>query len=121
MAGGELTTLGNQYSDLLGGLVYLNALGDPRNWPASDPANLALLQSLPASIQFSRPTSAKSRSFDGFRASQRRALDFAFPESQLRNTFVTNPDGAMGRFTMPRQIHEAIGAGHKKRAYWKTR
>mgnify|MGYP005849973653 CR=1 FL=1 len=36
MAGGELTTLGNQHSDRLAGLVYLDALGDPRDWPGTD-------------------------------------------------------------------------------------
>jgi hypothetical protein len=46
MAGGELTTLGNQHSDRLAGLVYLDALGDPRDFPASDPAYMALLQKL---------------------------------------------------------------------------
>jgi pimeloyl-ACP methyl ester carboxylesterase len=47
MAGGELTTLGRQHSDRLAGLVYLDALGDPRDWPASDPAYVALLKNLP--------------------------------------------------------------------------
>jgi pimeloyl-ACP methyl ester carboxylesterase len=47
MAGGELTTLGNQHSELLGGLVYLDALGDPRDWPGSDPAYMAVLNKLP--------------------------------------------------------------------------
>ena len=43
MAGGELTTLGNQHSEMLGGLVYLDALGDPRDWPGSDPAYRAIV------------------------------------------------------------------------------
>ena len=47
MAGGELTTLGHQHSDRLAGLVYLDALGDPRDWTASDPAYMALMQKLP--------------------------------------------------------------------------
>ena len=38
MAGGEMTTLADQNSDLLGGLVYLDAAGDPKDWPADDPA-----------------------------------------------------------------------------------
>ena len=33
MAGGELTTLGNQHSDRLSGLVYLDALADPEMRP----------------------------------------------------------------------------------------
>jgi len=51
MAGGELTTLGAQHSDRLGGLVYLDALGDPRDWPASDPAYMALFRKLPAPMR----------------------------------------------------------------------
>jgi pimeloyl-ACP methyl ester carboxylesterase len=47
MAGGELTTIGNQHSDLVAGLVYLDALGDPRDWPASDPAYRELANQLP--------------------------------------------------------------------------
>jgi pimeloyl-ACP methyl ester carboxylesterase len=47
MAGGELTTLGNQHSNMLGGLVYLDALGDPRDWPGSDPAYMAIYNKLP--------------------------------------------------------------------------
>ena len=51
MAGGELTTMGNQHSDRLAGLVYLDALGDPRDWPASDPAYRALTEKLPAEMR----------------------------------------------------------------------
>ena len=51
MAGGELTTLGHQHSDRLAGLVYLDALGDPRDFPASDPAYMALFQKLPAPMR----------------------------------------------------------------------
>ena len=46
-AGGEITTIGHQHSERLSGLVYLDALGDPRDWPASDPAYRALIQKLP--------------------------------------------------------------------------
>jgi pimeloyl-ACP methyl ester carboxylesterase len=33
LAGGELTTMGNQHSSRLAGLVYLDALGDPKDFP----------------------------------------------------------------------------------------
>jgi pimeloyl-ACP methyl ester carboxylesterase len=123
MAGGELTTLGNQHSDRLGGLVYLDALGDPRDFPGSDPAFNALLQKLPAGMQ--PPPEAlseeDSRSFSRYRAWQQRAQKFAFPESELRNGFATNPDGSMGRYKTPQRIHRAIGEGQKKRDYSKIR
>lgn len=118
MAGGELTTLGNQHSDRLGGLVYLDALGDPRDFPASDPAYMALARKLPAAMRNAPPPSeAEAKSFLGFRAWQLRAHGFAFPESELRNEYETNLDGTKGAFKTPPSIHNAIGAGQKKRDY----
>jgi non-heme chloroperoxidase len=117
MAGGELTTLGNQHSARLAGLVYLDGLGDPTDWPASDPGYMALFNKLPAAMLKPPPSEEELRSFSAYRAWQMRTEKFAFPESELRNTFVTNPDGTMGRFKTPRSIHEAIGAGQKKRDY----
>jgi non-heme chloroperoxidase len=123
MAGGELTTLGNQHSERLAGLVYLDALGDPRDFPGSDPAFNALLQKLPAAMQPPpEPLSEEeSRSFSKYRAWQIRSQKFAFPESELRNGFETNPDGTMGRYKTPQSIHRAIGDGQKKRDYSKIR
>jgi non-heme chloroperoxidase len=124
MAGGELTTLGNQHSARLGGLVYLEALSDPRrDFPGSDPAFNALLQKLPPGMNPPQePLSAEeSRSFSKYRDWQLRTQKFAFPESELRNVFATNADGTMGRYKTPRSIHEAIGAGQKKRDYSKIR
>jgi non-heme chloroperoxidase len=117
MAGGELTTLGNQHSDRLAGLVYLDALGDPRDWPASDPAYRALFSTLPAAMRKPPPSEEELRSFAAYRAWQMRNERFSFPESELRNTFETNPDGTMGRYKSPRSVNEAIGAGQKKRDY----
>ena len=62
-----------------------------------------------------------SRSFSKYRAWQQRAQKFAFPESELRNGFATNPDGTMGRYKTPQSIHRAIGEGQKKRDYAKIR
>jgi len=117
MAGGELTTLGSQHSDRLAGLVYLDALGDPRDWPATDPAYRALFNRLPAAMRKPPPSEEELRSFTAYRAWQMRNERFAFPESELRNTFETNPDSTMGRYKTPRSINEAIGAGQKKRDY----
>jgi pimeloyl-ACP methyl ester carboxylesterase len=123
MAGGELTTLGNQHSARLSGLVYLDALGDPRDWPAGDPAYMALFNKLPAPMRApsSPPSEEESRSFTAYRDWQMRNERFAFPESEFRNTHVTNSDGTMGRFKTPQGIHGAVGAGQKKRDYSKIR
>src|SRR5437660_183298 len=99
MAGGELTTLGNQHSDRLAGLVYLDALGDPRDWPGSDPSYRELFNKLVA--LHPPPATAPP-----------------FPESELRNVFETNPDGTRGRHKTPSRISNgAIGAGQKERDY----
>jgi non-heme chloroperoxidase len=116
MAGGELTTLGNQHSDRLAGLVYLDALGDPRDWPASDPAYRELANKLPEVRR--GPPAADSSSFTAYRASQLQNEHFAFPESELRQLFSANPDGTMGGYKASNEsIHSAIGAGQKKRDY----
>ena len=120
MAGGELTTLGGQHSDRLAGLVYLDALGDPTDWPASDPAYMELARKLPPSIARERCTQDRG-TFSGFRAWQMCTEGFAIPESELRSTCTTNADGTMGRHKTPRRIHEAIGAGVRKRDYSKIR
>ncbi len=116
MAGGELTTLGHQHSDRLAGLVYLDALGDPRDFPASDPAYMALFQKLPSPMR--NPPSLDNTSYGAYRASQVRNKQGAFPESELRQLFVANPDGTMGPYQASTgSIHDAIGAGQKKRDY----
>jgi pimeloyl-ACP methyl ester carboxylesterase len=121
MAGGELTTLGNQQSARLGGLVYVDALGDGTgDWPASDPAYMELLKRLPPPSP-GPPCKQDTTSFGAYRAFMYCRMTFPFPEAELRNTFTTNPDGSVGRFKTPRSVHDAIGAGGKKRDYSKIR
>jgi pimeloyl-ACP methyl ester carboxylesterase len=123
MAGGELTTLGSQHSERLAGLVYLDALGDPRDFPAGDPAYMALFRQLPAPMRTPPPppSDEESRSFRAYRVWQMRNQKFAFPEAELRNGFATNPDGTMGAFRTTQRVHNAIGAGQKKREYSRIR
>jgi len=116
MAGGELTTLGNQHSDRLAGLVYLSALGDPRDWPASDPAYMALVRRLPPPPP-SPPCREDRTSFEAFRRWQECRTKFAEPEAEFRNAWETNPDGSVGRYKTSGSIHDAIGAGEKRRDY----
>jgi len=47
MAGGEIITLASEHPDRISGLVYLDALGEPRDFPASDPPYMALFKALP--------------------------------------------------------------------------
>jgi len=119
-AGGELTTLGNQHSDRLAGLVYLDALGDPTDFPAGDPAYMALLQKLPSALR-TPPSPPESNSFSAYRDWQMKNENWAFPESELRSVYTTNSDGTMGEHKTPGSVHRAFGAGAKKRDYSKIR
>jgi non-heme chloroperoxidase len=115
MAGGELTTLGKRHSDRLGGLVYLDGLGDPRDFPSGDPAWRSLNAKLPP--QQPSPCIDDRTSFAAFRASRQCRDRFALPESELRNTFAANADGSVGRYTTPGAISNAIGEGQVRRNY----
>jgi pimeloyl-ACP methyl ester carboxylesterase len=122
MAGGELTTLGSQHSDRLGGLVYVEALDDPRDNMSADPEWMRLLQRLPAGLQGPPPPPPDYSSFSAYRAQQSRNNQGAFPESELRQLFEANPDGSMGRYRASTDvINTAIGAGQKRRDYSRIR
>lgn len=97
MAGGEMTTLARQHKGRVSGLVYLDALGDPRDWPASDPAYMALARKLPPN-----PKPAKR---------------YPFPESETHILYEMNPDGTRGKSKTPSAVWNALGAGQVKRDY----
>jgi pimeloyl-ACP methyl ester carboxylesterase len=119
MAGGEMTTIARQHPNRVSGLVYLDALGDPRDWSGSDPAYMALAGKLPAPMRTPPPppSGEEATSFSGYRAWQMRNQKFAFPESELRNQYATNPDGTKGSRISPLRIWKAIGVGQVKRNY----
>jgi non-heme chloroperoxidase len=116
MAGSELTTLGDRYSNRLGGLVYLDALADPGAKTTNDPAFMALYDRLPAAMKSgSRPDVA---SVEAYRAKQLRDDHFAFPESELRQLFAIDAGGRiLGYRASTAAIHDAIGAGERPRDY----
>lgn len=119
MAGGEMTTIARQHSRSIAGLVYLDALGDPKDWPGSDPAYRELYSKLPAPMRtpVQMPSEREPGSFSEYRAWQLHRSGFAFPESELRNMYVTNPDGTKGEPKSSQAIWKAIGDGQKKRDY----
>jgi len=122
MAGGELTRLGDEHSDRLAGLVYLDAASDPTDFPASSPAYMALYQKLPEAMRsHSGPSAADKKSFRVYHDWKVRTNEIPFPESDLHNSFECNPDGSVGKFRTSPQIHEAIGAGAQKRDYSRIR
>lgn len=122
MAGSELTTLGNQQSDRVAGLVYLDAADDPMDFPASSPAYMSLYQKLPEPMRgHPGPGPADLRSFQAYREWQMRSGGVAFPEAELRNTHDANADGSVGKPNAYPGVHDAIDKGSIKRDYSKIR
>jgi pimeloyl-ACP methyl ester carboxylesterase len=118
MAGEELTRLGNDHSDRLAGLVYMDAAADPTDFPASSRAYMELLRNLPAGMMKPpSPTASDRKSFQAYHEFWVRTGEMPFPESELRNQHDENPDGSVGRFRSTQQIHNAIGAGALTRDY----
>jgi pimeloyl-ACP methyl ester carboxylesterase len=115
MAGDELTTLGRERRIRLGGLVYLDALADPMDFPSGDPSYMALFAKLPPPMK--EPSCARdTSSFEALRA-YFACMKMPLPESELRNTFTPDADGSVGRSTTPEYVTSAIAAGKIKRDY----
>jgi non-heme chloroperoxidase len=111
IAGDELTTLGAQHSDRLGGLVYLDAAADPTE--SASPQDEALFRSLPQVMRNSNgPSRDDTRSPQAFRDWQMRTVRTPFPESELHQNL--NPDGSIGGYP---GLSAAIIRGARKRDY----
>ena len=118
MAGSELTTLGVQHPDRVDGLVYLDAISDPKDFPGMSPAYMDLFRKLPGPMRQPPPSNeTEARTFAGYRAMQLRQGGWAFPESELRHQYETNADGTKGRFRATERVNFLIGDGQKKRDY----
>ena len=100
MSGEELTTLGDEHSDRLAGLVYLDATADPTDYPGSSAAYMALFNKLPAAMRANgfEPDASDLRSFQAFHDFKVRQNGFEYPEAQLRASFDQNPDGSVGSY-----------------------
>ena len=59
------------------------------------------------------PTAADRASFSAYRAYQIRVQGFTFPETELRNDFVANPDGSVGKW-IPKDHNDAVVDGERK-------
>ena len=105
-AGQILTVFAAQHPDRLHGLVYLDGAGDPTMTPADVGESMPDPAMLPRPLKPSAPPD--NTSFEALQASQRSARGWAFPEGELRQQFVANPDGSVGRSTMSPTIRRAI-------------
>ena len=123
--GQDLSTVGARHSDRIAGLVYLNSAEDPTlvwsdyDLGVSSSQHEAIRKNLPAAMR-NRP-SPDYRSFQAYRDWQMRTHGVAFPESELRNFFVSKPDGTMGRSTIAKSVRDAIFAGRQKPDYARIR
>ena len=123
MAGSELTTLADQHSARLSGLIYLDANDDPTDTCWNNPEYHALFKLLPTAVTNpAPPTDADKKSFEAFNDYwRRRIVNFAFPESEIRSEFDQKPDGSVGSVRALASVRKAIAEGSKKRDYSKIK
>jgi pimeloyl-ACP methyl ester carboxylesterase len=105
-AGQILTMFASQHSDRLLGLVYLDGASDPTMTPADVGASMPDSAMLPGPIKPSTPPD--NSSFEALRVSQKSGRGWAFPEGELHQQFVANPDGSVGRSLLSPEIRRAI-------------
>lgn len=105
-AGQILTMFAAQYSNRLHGLVYLDGAGDPTMTAADVGASMPDPAILPRPMK--PPPAPDYSSFDALRVSQRSTRGWAFPEAELRQQYVVNPDGSIGRAQLSPVIRRAI-------------
>jgi pimeloyl-ACP methyl ester carboxylesterase len=112
-AGKEMTILGKR-SDRIAGLIFLDALSDPTyDWTEHD----AILRRLPPErYPAPRPPRGENHpSFEEYMAWQRVGRRTPFPESELRATWGTLPNGRMGGPPDTPAIREALKNGMMKK------
>jgi len=105
-AGQILTMFAAQHSDRLHGLVYLDGAGDPTMTPADVGASMPDPAMLPRPMK--PPTAPDYTSFEALQVSQRNTRGWAFPEAELRQQYVANPDRSVGRSQLSPEIRRAI-------------
>jgi pimeloyl-ACP methyl ester carboxylesterase len=105
-AGQVLTMFASQHSDRLSGLVYLDGASDPTMTLADVGATLPDPATLPRPR--TTPPAPDNTSFEALRVSQRNTRGWAFPEAELRQQYVANSDGSVGRSQLSAVIRRAI-------------
>lgn len=118
MAGEELTSLGSQHSDLLGGLVYLAAGADPKDFPASNKEYMELARKLPKAMQGGPPpTNVDHDSVEAMSRWLQNRVHVQFPVGEICASNKITPEGRVEDFPNDDKIHQLIGEGAEKRDY----
>lgn len=105
-AGQILTMFAAQHPERLLGLVYLDGPSDPTLTPVDVGAPMPDPAILPRSIK--PPSAPDNRSFEALRSAQRKDRGWAFPEAELRQQYVANDNGSVGRSLLSPVIRRAI-------------
>lgn len=120
MAGSELSYLGQKHSPQLGGLVYLDAIADPMDFPWSNAEYRELtMKSIQRDKEAGktsgpppRPTDADRESIETYRAYQQRTMGWMFPAGEIRSLFEIDPQtGKVGPYAVPQRVGRGIDAG----------
>jgi pimeloyl-ACP methyl ester carboxylesterase len=116
LGGHELTAVATAHPNRVSGLIYMDSTSDPTfDWGPY----MELRKKLPPAMAagYPRASAEDRKTFQAYREWQRRSVGMAFPESELRNDFTTNPDGSMGVYRTPLSVQNAITAGMRKPDY----
>jgi pimeloyl-ACP methyl ester carboxylesterase len=118
LGGHELTAVASAHPNRLAGLIYMDSTADPTfDWgPYQE-----LRKKLPSTMKYPQASPEEHRLFQSYMDWQKRTMGFAFPESELRNDFASNPDGTMGKYGTSGSVRDAIAAGMRKPDYSRIR
>ena len=118
MAGSEMTFLAQKHSSELTALVYLDANADPMDYPWSNAEFRALtIKAMKGAPGPPKRTAADESSVEAFQAFQERTGDAPFPADEIRNMYVINPDGSVGKNRTPAYVGHEIDGGSIPKDY----
>jgi non-heme chloroperoxidase len=119
VAGNELSQLGIQHYERIGGLVYLEALNDGTDDYTDYDAVSSKLPEVMRKPPSPSPPDLKS--FQAYRDWRARTDGISIPVAELRSQFAENPDGTVGDYKIPGSVPVAIMDGDHKHDYSKIR
>ena len=118
MAGSEMTFLAQKHSLDLAALVYLDANADPIDYPWSNAEFRALtMKAMKRAPGPPKRTAADNSSVEAYQTYQRRAGEAPFPVAEIRNMYVINPDGSVGKNRTPAYVGNEIDGGSIPKDY----
>jgi pimeloyl-ACP methyl ester carboxylesterase len=118
MAGSEMTFLAQQHSSELAALVYLDANADPMDYPWGNAEFRALtMKAMKDAPGPPKRTANDNSSVEAYQAYQRRSGETPFPAAEIRNMYVINPDGSIGKNRTPPYVGKEIDGGSIPKDY----